>query len=86
MSTAGGLLCEYRDASKIPGLRIYLRTGSREENVRLWSGVVPTVGRLKVQLEAEAQVREGLMVSTALFPLGIADKMGEQVNKLETLA
>ena len=48
--------------------------------------VVPTVGRLKVQLEAEAQVREGLMVSTALFPLGIADKMGEQDNKLETLA
>lgn len=78
MSTAGGLLCKYRDASKMPGLRICLRTGSREENVRLWSEVV--------QLEAEAQVREGLMVSTALFPLGIADKMGEQDNELETLA
>lgn len=69
----------------MPGLRICLRTVSREENVRLWSGVVPTMGRLMAQLEVEAWVREGLMVSTALFPLEIADKMGEQNNKLETL-
>lgn len=86
MSTAGRLLCEYRDASKNAWPKDLFEDWQQRGKCKVVECVVPTVGRLMVQLEAEAQAREGLMVSTALFPLGTADKMGEQDNKLETLA
>lgn len=58
MSDTGELLCEYRDASKMPdGLRC-LRTGSREGNAGLCSGLASTMGRLVLQPEAEAWVTE----------------------------
>lgn len=96
MSDTGELLCEYRDASKMPdGLRCLFEDWQQRGKCRVvqWFGLyygqvgAPTRGRsLGYRVGRRDEVREGHVVSTALFPLVFADKTGAQYNKLETLA
>lgn len=81
-------MCLFEEQCRVYCSREWKKNGCR-------SGLTTSVNSSSAQLEAETQVRKlgeelklekDMQLSTTLLPLGLTDKVGEQDNKLETLA